>query len=349
LEREEAGGGMDADELARVAAWMARQVPGFAGPVRAEKFAVGQSNPTYRLRAASGDYVLRRKPLGPILKSAHAVDREFRVLRALAGTGVPVPHVLALCEDDGVLGSMFYVMEHVTGRNLIDPSLPGETVAGRAALMAEMSRVLAAIHEVDIAAAGLLDFGAPGNYYTRQLGRWTKQYRASETEPLADMEALILWLEGAMPVDDGQRTLVHGDYRIDNLLFATEGASCVAVLDWELSTLGHPYADLAGVLMQWQLPPGTEGRGLAGVDRAALGLPSDDAFVAQYCAQRGIDGIDGLGFYVAFAFFRMAAILQGVKKRALDGNAANPDKALKLGAFVPRFAALGLEARFQYG
>jgi aminoglycoside phosphotransferase (APT) family kinase protein len=340
---------MDADELARVAAWMARQVPGFAGPVRAEKFAVGQSNPTYRLRAASGDYVLRRKPLGPILKSAHAVDREFRVLRALAGTGVPVPHVLALCEDDGVLGSMFYVMEHVTGRNLIDPSLPGETVAGRAALMAEMSRVLAAIHEVDIAAAGLLDFGAPGNYYTRQLGRWTKQYRASETEPLADMEALILWLEGAMPVDDGQRTLVHGDYRIDNLLFATEGASCVAVLDWELSTLGHPYADLAGVLMQWQLPPGTEGRGLAGVDRAALGLPSDDAFVAQYCAQRGIDGIDGLGFYVAFAFFRMAAILQGVKKRALDGNAANPDKALKLGAFVPRFAALGLEARFQYG
>lgn len=349
MEREEAGGGMDADELARVAAWMARQVPGFAGPVRAEKFAVGQSNPTYRLRAASGDYVLRRKPLGPILKSAHAVDREFRVLRALAGTGVPVPHVLALCEDDGVLGSMFYVMEHVTGRNLIDPSLPGETVAGRAALMAEMSRVLAAIHEVDIAAAGLLDFGAPGNYYTRQLGRWTKQYRASETEPLADMEALILWLEGAMPVDDGQRTLVHGDYRIDNLLFATEGASCVAVLDWELSTLGHPYADLAGVLMQWQLPPGTEGRGLAGVDRAALGLPSDDAFVAQYCAQRGIDGIDGLGFYVAFAFFRMAAILQGVKKRALDGNAANPDKALKLGAFVPRFAALGLEARFQYG
>jgi aminoglycoside phosphotransferase (APT) family kinase protein len=349
LEREEAGGGMDADELARVAAWMARQVPGFAGPVRAEKFAVGQSNPTYRLRAASGDYVLRRKPLGPILKSAHAVDREFRVLRALAGTGVPVPHVLALCEDDGVLGSMFYVMEHVTGRNLIDPSLPGETVAGRAALMAEMSRVLAAIHEVDIAAAGLLDFGAPGNYYTRQLGRWTKQYRASETEPLADMEALILWLEGAMPVDDDQRTLVHGDYRIDNLLFATEGASCVAVLDWELSTLGHPYADLAGVLMQWQLPPGTEGRGLAGVDRAALGLPSDDAFVAQYCAQRGIDGIDGLGFYVAFAFFRMAAILQGVKKRALDGNAANPDKALKLGAFVPRFAALGLEARFQYG
>jgi aminoglycoside phosphotransferase (APT) family kinase protein len=349
LEREEAGGGMDADELARVAAWMARQVPGFAGPVRAEKFAVGQSNPTYRLRAASGDYVLRRKPLGPILKSAHAVDREFRVLRALAGTGVPVPHVLALCEDDGVLGSMFYVMEHVTGRNLIDPSLPGETVAGRAALMAEMSRVLAVIHEVDIAAAGLLDFGAPGNYYTRQLGRWTKQYRASETEPLADMEALILWLEGAMPVDDGQRTLVHGDYRIDNLLFATEGASCVAVLDWELSTLGHPYADLAGVLMQWQLPPGTEGRGLAGVDRAALGLPSDDAFVAQYCAQRGIDGIDGLGFYVAFAFFRMAAILQGVKKRALDGNAANPDKALKLGAFVPRFAALGLEARFQYG
>jgi aminoglycoside phosphotransferase (APT) family kinase protein len=340
---------MEAADLTRVAAWMARHVPGFAGPVAAEKFAVGQSNPTFRLTAASGDYVLRRKPPGVLLKSAHAVDREFRVQRALAGTGVPVPRMLALCEDEAVLGSMFYVMEHVAGRSLIDPSLPGETPEARAALMAEMSRVLAAIHEVDVAAVGLGDYGAPGDYYARQLGRWTKQYRASDTGALPDMETLIGWLEGALPPEDGQRTLVHGDYRIDNMLFAEDGPACRAVLDWELSTLGHPYADLAGVLMQWQLPPGPEGRGLAGVDRAALGLPSDDAFVAEYCARRGIAGIEGLGFYVAFAFFRMAAILQGVKKRALDGNAANPEKALKLGAFVPQFAALGLEARYSYG
>ncbi|WP_417206483.1 phosphotransferase family protein [Antarctobacter sp.] len=340
---------MDGDELARVAAWMEIAVDGFQPPVSAEKFDVGQSNPTYLLRSPSGRYVLRRKPPGTLLKSAHAVDREFRVQRALAATSVPVPRMLALCEDTGVLGSMFYVMEHIDGRNLVDPSLPGETAAGRAAVMDEMNRVLAAIHDVDLSAAGLDDYGAPGNYHTRQLGRWTKQYRASETDDLRDMETLITWLGGALPEDDGQRTLVHGDYRIDNMLFAVDGPRCLAVLDWELSTLGHPYADLAGVLMQWQLPPGGEGRGLAGVDRAALGLPSDEAFVAAYCARRGIDGIEGLGFYVAFAFFRMAAILQGVKKRALDGNAANPEKALKLGAYVPRFAQLGLEARHRYG
>lgn len=340
---------MEKDELARVATWMEAHVPRFQGPVTAEKFEVGQSNPTFRLDSPSGAYVLRRKPAGTLLKSAHAVDREFRVQRALAGTSVPVPQMLALCEDDTVLGSMFYVMEHIDGRNLVDPSLPGETVKGRAAIMDEMNRVLAAIHDVDLTAVGLEDFGAPGNYHARQLGRWTKQYRASETETLGDMERLMSWLDEAMPEEDGQRTLVHGDYRIDNLLFAADGPACVAVLDWELSTLGHPYADLAGVLMQWQLPPGADGRGLAGVDRAALGLPTDEEFVAAYCARRGIGGIDRLGFYVAFAFFRMAAILQGVKKRALDGNAANPEKALKLGAYVPQFAKLGLEARHRYG
>lgn len=340
---------MNTDELTRVAAWMTAHVPGVQGPVRAEKFVVGQSNPTFRLESPSGAYVLRRKPAGDLLKSAHAVDREFRVQRALAATSVPVPQVFALCEDKTVLGSMFYVMEHIDGRNHVDPSLPGETAKGRAAIVDEMSRVLAAIHDVDLAAVGLEDFGAPGNYHARQLGRWTKQYRASETEELRDMETLMSWMGEAMPEEDGQRTLVHGDYRIDNLLFATDGPACVAVLDWELSTLGHPYADLAGVLMQWQLPPGAEGRGLSGVDRAALGLPSDADFVAAYCARRGIDGIDSLGFYVSFAFFRMAAILQGVKKRALDGNAANPEKALKLGAYVPSFAKLGLEARHRYG
>jgi aminoglycoside phosphotransferase (APT) family kinase protein len=208
---------------------------------------------------------------------------------------------------------------------------------------------LARIHAVDVGAVGLAEFGPPGNYYARQLNRWRRQYEASATEEIGDMTELMQWLATEMPDDEGQRTLVHGDYRIDNLLFATEGAEVAAVLDWELSTLGHPYADLAGVIMQWQLPPGPEGRGLAGVDRAALGLPSDQEFVAMYCAARGVPEIIGFGYYVAFAFFRMAAILQGVKKRALDGNAANPEKALKLGAYVPRFAALGLEARFAHG
>ncbi|MCB1333758.1 MAG: phosphotransferase family protein [Roseivivax sp.] len=341
---------MDEEQLLAVSGWMRQHVPGFAGPIEGlHKFNIGQSNPTYRLSAPSGDYVLRRKPPGTLLKSAHAVDREFRVQRALAGTDVPVPAVYALCEDDSVLGSMFYVMQAVEGRSLLDPSMPGETPAMRGAVMDEMNRVLAAIHSVDLDAAGLRDFGPPGNYVERQYGRWTKQYRASEIARIDGMEALIDWLGAHMPADTVPSTLVHGDYRIDNLLFAPDGPSCRAVLDWELSTIGNPYADLAGVIMQWQLPPGTEGRGLAGLDRASLGLPGDQEFVDQYCRRRGLPGIEGFGYYVAFAFFRMAAILQGVKKRALDGNASNPDKALKLGAFVPHFAELGLEAKDRYG
>ena len=335
---------MDEAERDAVALWVADHVEGFRGPLTARKFDVGQSNPTYLLEAASGAYVLRRKPPGVLLKSAHAVDREFRVQRALAGSAVPVPEMLALCEDESVIGAMFYVMEHVAGRSFLDPTLPGLTVPERAAVLDEMNRVLAAIHDVDIGATGLSDFGPEGNYYARQLSRWTKQYRASETDTVPHMDQLIAWLEAHLPPDDGLRTLVHGDYRIDNLLFAQDGTDMRAVLDWELSTIGHPFADLAGVLMQWQLPPGAEGRGLAGVDRAALGLPTDAEFVAAYCQRRGIDEISNLGFYVAFAFFRMAAILQGVKKRALDGNASNPDKALRLGGYVPRFAELGLEA-----
>ena len=330
-------------DLARVGRWMAAHVPGYSGPLTATKFAVGQSNPTYRLNAASGSYVLRRKPPGELLKSAHAVDREFRVQKALYGTDVPVPKVLALCEDDAVIGSMFYVMEHVTGRTIDDPSMPDLVPGERADIIAEMARVLAAIHDVDIDAVGLSDFGRPGHYYERQLARWSKQYQASEIGALPDMDRLIARLGDEMPADDGLRTLVHGDYRIDNMLFETEGARCTAVLDWELSTLGHPYSDLAGVIMQWQMPPGPEGRGLAGIDRAALGLPGDEAFVAMYCTARGIDRPARFGYYVAFAFFRMAAILQGVKKRALDGNASNPESGLRLGAYVPRFAALGLD------
>jgi aminoglycoside phosphotransferase (APT) family kinase protein len=235
-------------------------------------------------------------------------------------------------------------MEHVVGRNFSDPVMGDISPAERGAVIEEMSRVLAALHDVKIGEVGLEDYGPQGNYFARQLGRWSKQYRASEVEPIEDMDALIAALDADLPEDDGQSGLVHGDYRIDNMIFAPDGADCRAVLDWELSTLGHPYADLAGVIMQWQMPPGREGRGLAGVDRAAMGLPSDAEFIDRYCARRGLAGIDRFGYYLAFSFFRMAAILQGVRKRGLDGNASNPEHAARLGAYVPEFARAGLAA-----
>lgn len=327
-----------------VAAYLARHIEGFEGPVEAEKFAVGQSNPTFLLRTPTRNYVLRRKPPGKLLKSAHAVDREFRVQSALAGTDVPVPRMYHLCEDESVIGSMFYVMEHIDGVNHQLPTLPDLPREARGPILDEMGRVLAALHEVDIDAVGLSDYGPPGNYYERQIARWTKQYRASQTMDVPAMEALIERLPKEMPPDDGQRTLVHGDYRIDNMIFERGGPRCLAVLDWELSTIGHPYADLAAVIMQWQMPPGPEGRGMAGIDRAAEGLPTDEEFIARYCARRGISGIDNFGFYLAFNFFRMAGIIQGVLKRALDGNASNPERGRKMGQYVPLFAEAGLRA-----
>jgi aminoglycoside phosphotransferase (APT) family kinase protein len=327
-----------------VARWLRDHLPGFQGPVEAQKFAGGQSNPTFRLITPTARYVLRRKPPGILLKSAHAVEREFRVQQALAGSDVPVARMHVLCEDDSVIGSAFYVMDEVDGRHFDDPRLSELAVQDRRAVQDEMNRVLAAIHSVDLGATGLDDYGPEGNYYRRQIDRWTKQYRASELEHIAPMEELIAWLDGNIPADDGQRTLVHGDYRIDNMLFAKDRPACLAVLDWELSTTGHPYADLAAVLMQWAMPPGNEGRGLAGVDRAAEGLMSDQDFIAAYCARRGLPGIERFGFYLAFAFFRMGCILQGVLKRAVDGNASNPERARKLGTFVPIFAQSGLDA-----
>ncbi len=335
---------MDSDALDHVSQWLTAHVPGATGRVTATKFDVGQSNPTFRLSWDGGACVLRRKPPGQLLKSAHAVDREFRVQRALAGTEVPVPKMLAYCDDKGVIGSEFYVMEEVAGEGFEDPRLPDKSPGDRAAMFADMARVLAAIHEVDLTATGLQDYGPEGDYIARQLARWTKQYRATETEAVADMDALIAWLDANAPAADGQRTLVHGDYRLDNLLFAPGGTGIVAVLDWELSTIGHPFADLAAVIMQWQMPPGAEGRGLSGVDRAALGLPCDAEFIDTYCAHRGLGPIPEFNAYLAFAFFRMAAILQGVKKRALDGNASNPEQGLRMGAYVPEFARAGLRA-----
>ena len=331
-------------DIGAVTHWARDRLPGFDGPVEVETFETGQSNPTYGLRTRAGEYVLRRKPPGTLLKSAHAVDREFRVQSALAGTDVPVAKMHALCEDEAVIGSAFYLMDWVKGRTFDDPAIPGLPPGERTAIVRDMASVLAAIHSVDLEAVGLSDYGPRGNYYRRQVDRWTRQYRASETGTIPEMDDLILWLDSHTPEDDGRVTLVHGDYRLDNLLLAPDTPRIVAVLDWELSTLGHPFADLAAVLMQWSRPPGPTGRGLAGVDRAALGLPSDEAFVEDYCGRMGISGVERLEFYLAFAFFRMAAILQGVKKRALDGNASNPQRALLLGAQVPGFAASGLAA-----
>ena len=331
-------------DVEAVSKYLKPRMDGFDGPLEATKFESGQSNPTFLLTTPTNNYVLRRKPPGILLKSAHAVDREFRVQKALAGTDVPVAKMHHLCEDDSVIGSSFYIMDHISGRNFDEPTLGDLNNADRTSVMKDMNRVLAALHDVNIDEIGLADYGPPGHYLERQVSRWSKQYRASETKPLPAMNRLIDIITERMPVDDGQRTLVHGDYRIDNMIFERDGTRCLAVLDWELSTIGHPYADLASVIMQWQLPVGRKGRGLMGVDRADLGLPTDDAFIMQYCERRGLDRIDNFGYYVGFCFFRMAAIIQGVLKRALDGNASNPEQAKELGAYVPVFAEHGLKA-----
>jgi aminoglycoside phosphotransferase (APT) family kinase protein len=336
-------------DLAAVETYLRAHLPGFRGPVSAEKFGVGQSNPTFRLNSPSGTLVLRRKPPGELLKSAHAVDREFRVQKALAGTDVPVARMHLLCEDAGVIGSMFYVMAFQPGRHFMEPTLPDLSPGERGAVFAEMNRVLAALHSVDYEAVGLGDFGKPGSYFARQLGRWSQQYRASETETIANMDDLIGWLEANQPEDDGRVSLVHGDYRIDNMIFDANQPRVAAVLDWELSTLGHPFSDLAYQCMQWRMPVGPEGRGLAGIDREAQGIPSEDAYVEAYCRRMGLPGIPCFDFCLAFSFFRMAAIVQGVKKRGLDGNASNPERAARMGRFVPVYARMGLDAALGRG
>lgn len=320
----------DTDALAH---YLEQHVEGFSGPLTAEKFPGGQSNPTFMIKAASGNYVLRRKPLGDLLKSAHAVDREFRVMSALASTEVPVAKTYHLCDDDSVIGSMFYLMEYIDGRVMWDPALPDMNAEQRVAIYNEMNRVLAALHSIDIEAAGLTDYGKPGNYFERQLGRWSKQYRASETETIAEMETLLEWLPANMPADDGRVVLAHGDFRLDNMMFHPTKPRVLALVDWELSTLGHPYADLAYQCMQLRLSHDGVMPGLGGLDRDQLGIPSEQEYVAQYCKRRGIDEIPNWNFYLVFCFFRLAAILQGVKKRALEGNASS-EKAMQLGGLV---------------
>lgn len=328
-----------------LAPYLEAHVAGFRGLRQVRKFDSGQSNPTYLVEAESGRYVLRAKPPGELLRSAHQVDREYRVLKALKPTAVPVPDVLHLSGEDSPIGRMFYVMAFVEGRIFWDPSLQElSSNAERAAVSDAMNEVLAALHDVDVEAAGLADFGKPGSYFERQLSRWTGQYRASETASVADMDRLIAWLEQNLVPDDGRVSLVHGDYRLDNMIFSPDRPQVVAVLDWELSTLGHPFADIAYQCMQWRLPHTSGFRGLGGIDRASLGLPSEAEYVASYCERRGLAGIDDWTFCLAFSFFRLAAICQGVYKRALDGNASNPQKARMYGDAVRLLAALAVEA-----
>ncbi len=320
--------------------WLEDALPGFQGPLQAEKFSGGQSNPTFLLTAMSGQYVLRRKPPGQLLASAHAVDREYRVLKALADTDVPVANALVLCEDESVIGSMFYLMSYESGRIFWDPSLPELARADRADVYAELVRVLAALHEVRPDQVGLADYGKPGNYFERQLSRWIKQYRAAETESMPAMEAMINWLPDQVPDDDGQVSLIHGDYRLDNFIFDPQQARIRAVLDWELSTLGHPFADLAYLCMCLRLPTSGFPKGLAGLDRDALGLPDEQALVELYCQRRGLSAIPHWHFYLVFSFFRLAAICQGVLRRALDGNASS-SRALETGRQASVLAELG--------
>ncbi|MCB1367527.1 MAG: phosphotransferase family protein [Rhodobacteraceae bacterium] len=327
------------DNLDALGHYLEAQIDGFHGLKAAEKFGDGQSNPTYLLRADSGDVVLRAKPPGDLLKSAHQVDREYRVMQALAVTDVPVPKMLHLAEGDNPLGRMFFVMQYLPGRIFWDPALPELDKGERAAIYDAMNQTLAALHGVDVGAVGLLDFGYPGNYFARQTDRWIKQYRSSAMEPNADMDRLMDWLLANMPDDETSR-LVHGDYRLDNMIFAPDRPEVIAVLDWELSTLGHPLSDLAYQCMQWRLPYQAGMRGLGGLNRADIGLPTEDEYVAAYCAKRGIPEIGNWNFYLAFSFFRLAAILQGVVRRAHDGNASNPQRAREMAQAIPVLAAM---------
>lgn len=330
---------LDVEQLAH---YLQQHVPGFRGPVQATKFAGGQSNPTFLLDTPGGRYVLRRQPPGQLLKSAHAVDREFRVLSALAETPVPIARAWHLCEDREVIGSLFYLMSYEEGRIFWDPALPEVDRDARRSYYASIVATLAALHDVDIDAVGLGDYGRPGNYFQRQIELWTKQYRAAETEQIVPMEALIDWLPAHCPADTQRPALVHGDFRIDNLIFANDTPRVRAILDWELSTLGNPLADLAYFCMCLRLPSKGHITGLRGQDRAALGIPEEDEMVDQYCKLRGLPAISNWNFYLAFSFFRLASIAQGVKARALQGNASNAN-AHEVGGMVEPLARLAGE------
>jgi aminoglycoside phosphotransferase (APT) family kinase protein len=334
-------------DTAALAHWLEKNLDGFKGPLAVEMFKGGQSNPTYKLLTPDQSYVMRAKP-GPVAKllpSAHAVEREFAVMRGLAGTDVPVAQMHCLCEDESIIGRAFYVMEFVQGRVLWDQSLPGLHNAERHAIYSEMNRVIAALHSVNVEKQGLGSFGKPGNYFDRQIGRWSKQYVASITQPIDEMDQLMQWLPANMPAsarDERLTSVVHGDYRLDNLIFHPSEPRILAVLDWELSTLGHPLADFSYHCMSWHMPPGVF-RGLGGVDVTALGIPTEHDYIAQYCERTGLFTPQTLvadwNFYMAYNLFRMAAILQGIAKRVEAGTASSA-QAVASGAGAKPLAQL---------
>ena len=325
-------------DVERLALYMQANVQDFRGPLSVEQFKGGQSNPTFLLHTPAQSYVLRRKPPGKLLPSAHAVDREYRVTSALYTAGIPVARTFALCEDESVIGTAFYIMDYVEGRVLWDQALPGMQPAERTAIYNEMNRVIAALHQVKYAQIGLNDYGKPGNYLERQIGRWSKQYRASATEKIEAMELLMDWLPQHIPSQD-ETSIVHGDYRLDNVIFHATEPRIVAVLDWELSTLGHPLADFSYHCMYWRLTP-EEFRGLGGLDLPALGIPTEEQYVAQYCKRTGRAGIDNWDYYAAYNMFRLGAICQGIMGRVVDGTAAS-EKAFESGKRARPLAEAG--------
>ncbi len=328
-------------DVSRLEEYMGSHVESFHGPLEVRQFKGGQSNPTYLLTSPSGRYVLRRKPPGKLLKSAHAVDREFRIISALYAADFPVPRPAVLCKDDEVIGTMFFIMEFVDGRIFWNPDTPGLDRKERAALYDNVNETLARLHNFDYEALGLGDYGKPGNYFERQISRWAGQYRASETHTVEAMDRLIEWLPENVPADESA-SIVHGDFRLDNMIVHPDEPRVIAVLDWELSTIGHPLADFTYHLMAWQMPDiGIGSAGLAGADLDELGIPTVDAYTEAYCARTGREtGIADRGFYSAFNFFRLAAILQGIAGRVRDGTAASAHAAQAVNAVEP-LAVLG--------
>jgi len=327
-------------EPRRLEEYLHAYVPGYDGPLSVRQFQGGQSNLTYLLETPKGKYVLRRQPPGVLLKSAHAVDREFRVISALARVpGFPVPEPIALCEDASVLGSMFYVMRHVPGRIFWNCLMPDLTPPERAAVFDSVNETLARLHTVDYAALGLADFGKPGNYFSRQISRWSRQYELSRTQDIPEMESLITWLPAAVPADDGRSSIIHGDYSFHNILIHPTEPTVMAVVDWELSTLGHPLGDLMYHAMEWYRPPGVDARGtLRDQDLAALGIPTLESYIQRYSERTGFAVSASLPFYRAFNLFRTAAILQGIAHRLIEGNAASSN-AEEIAAHIRPLAA----------
>jgi aminoglycoside phosphotransferase (APT) family kinase protein len=318
-------------DAARLTTWMRANVPGLRGELDVTQFKGGQSNPTYRVEAGGTRYVVRRKPPGQLLASAHAVDREYRVLSALRDTGVPVPRTYALCTDDSVLGTWFYVMECVEGRVFWEPSLPTCKPAERFAIYDSLNETLARLHSVDWQALGLADFGRPGNYFARQLSRWTKQYQASQTQAVPEMDALMEWLPRTIPTSDETR-IIHGDFKLDNTILHPTEPRVIAILDWEISTLGHPLGDFTYLCMPW-----LEGGAFSALDLQALGLPSLESYAAAYCARTGRAKIESFDWYAAYQMYRAACIYQGIVGRVRDGTAAS-DNASTVANVVPTFA-----------